>query len=124
MMGTTLLDDAIRAVIRAELNDFFEEKLKPLLEARQQAQATKVLHEGALYVSTTQAAKMVGVSVGTIQAWVRSNRLPAHKAGRLLRIKVEDLEAFMTRAVRGEVIDLDAAARRIMLGGRRRPTSR
>jgi len=76
------VDEALRAAIRAELNMLFEEKLKPLIEPRQieamQVSATP------LFVSTAEAAKMVGVSVGTVQACVRANRLPGYKAGRLL----------------------------------------
>jgi excisionase family DNA binding protein len=117
-----LLDDALRAAIRAELNTLFEEKLKPLLEA-QQITSTRIRLDAPLYVSTAEAAKMIGVSVCTVQAWVRQNRLRGYKAGRLLRIRVDDLEAFISRAPTGEVIDLDAAARRIMLRGGRRPPS-
>jgi excisionase family DNA binding protein len=118
-----LLDDALRAAIRAELNTLFEERLKPLLEA-QQITSARIRPDARLYVSTAEAAKMIGVSVCTVQAWVRQNRLRGYKAGRLLRIKVEDLQVFMTRAVPSEFIDLDAAARRIMLRGGRRPPSR
>jgi excisionase family DNA binding protein len=122
----TSVDDALRAAVRAELDAFFEEKIKPLFEASRTdvTDGRQVRSEAPMYVSTADAAKMVGVSVATIQAWVRANRLRGHKAGRLLRFKVEDLQAFMTRAAPGEVVDLDAAARRIMLGGRRRSPSR
>lgn len=116
------LDDALRAAIRAELNTLFEEKLKPLLLA-QPITSTQIRLDTPLYVSTAEAAKMIGVSVCTVQAWVRQNRLRAYKAGRVLRIRVDDLEAFISRAPRGELIDLDAAARRIMLRGERRPPS-
>jgi excisionase family DNA binding protein len=118
----SLLDEALRAAIRAELDALFEEKLKPLLEDRPNVAAPTV--RGPLYVSTTDAAKIVGVTVGTIQAWVRQDRLRGYRAGRLLRIKVEDLHAFMTRAPAGEVVDLEAVAQRIMLAGGRRSPSR
>jgi excisionase family DNA binding protein len=118
-----LLDDALRAAIRAELDTLFEEKLKPLLEARP-IPSTQIRPDAPLYVSSAEAARMIGVSLCTVQAWVRQNRLRAYKAGRLLRIRVDDLEAFISRAPRGEVIDLDEAARRIMLRGGRRPPSR
>jgi excisionase family DNA binding protein len=117
------LDDALRTAIRAELNTLFDEKIRPLLEARS-TNTTPVRNDAPLYVSPAQAAKMVAVTAGTIQAWVRTKQLRGYKAGRLLRIKVEDLHEFMKSATVGEVIDLDAAASRIMSGGTRRPRSR
>ncbi len=116
------LDDALRGAIRAELNTLFEEKIRPLLEAPSPKTAPARI-DAPLYVSPAEAAKMVGVTAGTVQAWVRTKQLRGYKAGRLLRIKVEDLHEFMNRSVAGEVIDLDAAARRIMLGRMRRPRS-
>jgi excisionase family DNA binding protein len=101
MMGSasTSLEEALRAAIRAELNALFEERIRPLLEARQ-PDATQVRAGVPMYASTADAAKMVGVSPGTVQAWVREHRLRGHKAGRLLRIKIQDLQAFMTQATR------------------------
>lgn len=48
-----------------------------------------------LYVTTTEVAKELKVCRRTVHEWVWSGKLPAVKAGNLIRIKVEDLEAFL-----------------------------
>lgn len=46
------------------------------------------------WVSRQQAALMHGVSVGTLPRRIRALRLPAHRfGGRLIKIRIEDLEA-------------------------------
>jgi excisionase family DNA binding protein len=116
----TTVDDAMRAAIRDELNALFEEKIKPLLESHRPPAPVEV----PVYISTADAARRIGVTVATVQSWVRENRLRGHRAGRLLRIKVEDLHEFMNRATPPEDVDLDAVGRRILLRRRRRGSSR
>jgi excisionase family DNA binding protein len=112
----TTLDDALRAAIRDELNALFEEKIKPLLERHGPPTPAEV----PVFISTADAARRIGVTVATVQSWVRENRLRGHRAGRLLRIKVDDIHEFMNRATPPEDVDIDAVARRIMSRRRRR----
>jgi excisionase family DNA binding protein len=44
------------------------------------------------YVSTTDAAKIVGMNSATVRDWIRAGRLPAYRVGgRVTRIAVADL---------------------------------
>jgi len=44
------------------------------------------------YVSTTAAAKIVGMNSATVREWIRLGRLPAYRVGgRVTRIAVADL---------------------------------
>lgn len=45
-------------------------------------------------MTTAQAAARLGVAVRTIQAWIKSGRLPARKMGRDWFIAEADLETF------------------------------
>lgn len=50
---------------------------------------------GRRYVSAAQAATIANVSQGTIRVWIRQGRLHEYRAGRVLRISIDDLHAFM-----------------------------
>lgn len=71
-------------------------------------------------LSTTAAASHAGVTPGTIRSWVKSGKLRGYRAGRLLRIRLGDLEDLLASGRAGNVVDLDAEARRILAGARRR----
>ena len=47
------------------------------------------------YLSTTSAAKIAGVTMGTVRRWIKSGRLIEHHAGRVLRVSRADLEKLM-----------------------------
>lgn len=47
------------------------------------------------YVSPAQAGVIASVSPATIRAWVREGKLRSFQAGRLLRVSLDDLHAFM-----------------------------
>jgi excisionase family DNA binding protein len=49
------------------------------------------------YLNPIEAARMAGVQVQTIQRWVRAGKLRGHSAGRVLRIRQDDLQAFLAR---------------------------
>jgi excisionase family DNA binding protein len=53
---------------------------------------------GRLY-TTSQVAKLIGVSQKTVQLWIRVGTLTAVRYGRVLRIRQEDLASF------GEVVN-------------------
>lgn len=61
------------------------------------------------YLSVAQAAELAAVTPETIREWVRKGDLRAGKAGRLVRIRSSDLQAYFERAAepRDEVTDKD-----------------
>lgn len=48
-----------------------------------------------MYYSLKKVAEMLDVSLSTVRYWVSVGKLKAHKAGRLVKIKKEDLEEFI-----------------------------
>jgi len=48
-----------------------------------------------LAVSPSEAAEMIGVSIRTIQNYIRANQLPARKVGRRTIIEVRHLRTFL-----------------------------
>ncbi len=68
---------------------------------------------GAVYLSVVKAAEVADVAPGTIRAWIRKRRLPARRAGRVLRIRREDLDAFLERCARGDLAARAEEIRRV-----------
>ncbi len=79
------VDEILRCIVR--------EELRPLRE-QLAAIASTVEHRpdsGGVFVSVKGAAAVACVSVGTVRGWIFSGRLQAHRAGRLLRVRRDDL---------------------------------
>jgi len=57
------------------------------------------------WIGTTEAAKYLGVVPRTLYRLIDEGALPAYKLGRVLRVRVADLEAFLetTRVQPGEL---------------------
>ena len=50
------------------------------------------------FISLTQAAEMLGISVPTLRRRIAAGELPAFRSGRrIIRIRVSDLEAILRR---------------------------
>lgn len=71
------------------------------------------------YLTTAEAASTAQVAPKTIRRWTREGRLRAHWAGRLLRIRLDELESFLaggaaatTTMVSAEDIAQDILGRR------------
>jgi excisionase family DNA binding protein len=52
-------------------------------------------------LSVRQAAQLLACSEAAIRKWVYQRRVPAVKVGRLLRIRLGDLEAFIAKGLPG-----------------------
>ena len=51
------------------------------------------------YVSPKRAAELTGLAEWTIREWIRTGKLKACKAGRVWRIKREELDSMLARGV-------------------------
>ena len=75
----------------AELRDIIRDELRAVIR---QELGKKPAAAGD-YVSVTDAAKIASVQGQTIRSWIRSGRLVGYKAGRVVRVRRSDLEAFL-----------------------------
>jgi|SRR5579862_7233112 len=100
------LDDHLRRIV--------EETVRKVLLDMHAASASEagpsIRNTMAGYLSIAKAARHADVAPGTIRAWIKAKRLRARRAGRVYRIAIADLEAFLAGNERQDPI-LDARAR-------------
>lgn len=78
--------DLLRSIVRDEIRN-------ALADARAEPRNAS----GAdTYLSISKAARFADVAPGTVRTWIRRGRLPAKRAGRVLRISRGELETFLT----------------------------
>jgi len=74
--------------------------------------------EQAIAVSVERAAHLIGVSRALLYQHIETGLLPSFRLGRLRRVRVSDLQAFVDRLVaqqQNDVLKAQAEARRIEL---------
>jgi excisionase family DNA binding protein len=113
----TLIRDATKLAIRDEVPAIMRECLARL----ESAPHAESVGERDPPLSTKTAARHAGVSEPSIRAWVASGQLRAIRAGRVIKVRRSDLDAFLARSAprEGGVIDLSARAREILSSARR-----
>lgn len=91
------LRDLLRDVIRDEVRAAIREELASVLAA------APVASGGTQeYLTTDEAASMARVEPATIREWVRRGDLRRHQAGRELRVRRDELAAFLASGRRSE----------------------
>lgn len=83
------LEDTMRSMIREELRHVLQEELPAML-----AQVRPPGDVGE-YLSVEKAAAIADVHQDTVRGWVKSGRLPEHRAGRELRVRRDQLRRFL-----------------------------
>ena len=124
------VDDALRALVGHELERIIRDELPRIvrqeLAALVKVQPRDASESGASLqlISSTRAAQIAGVKAATVQAWVRQGHLKGYWAGRRLRVRLDELESFLSRGKVGapERVDLDERANRILAKRQRRLT--
>jgi len=84
------LEETVRTLIREEVQRVLREELPGLL-----ADLRPDSHAGDEYLSVQKAAAVAEVHADTIRGWIKSGRLPEHRAGRELRILRGDLQRLL-----------------------------
>jgi excisionase family DNA binding protein len=64
------------------------------------------------YLDTEAAAGYLGISLPTLRVWLRERKFPAHRIGRLIRLKRSDLDQYVASNRRRSAVELHAIARR------------
>jgi excisionase family DNA binding protein len=79
------VDEILRCIVREELRPL-REQLAALASTVEQRSDNR-----GEFLSVKGAATIASVSVGTVRGWVSCGRLQAHRAGRLIRVRRDDL---------------------------------
>lgn len=94
----SILEDALREIIRDEIAQHRKEFLTDIESIIEAAMNDKAgASSNAVYLTSAEAAELVGVSPTSIRNWVARGELQAHYAGRLLRVRRDELEAYISR---------------------------
>lgn len=92
------LDEAIRITVKqavaSELDDL-RQAIASLKASLQTTSAPAAPHD---YVDAAEAAAIAGVKAQTVRRWIARGELRAHRAGRLLRVRVDELRAFLAKS--------------------------
>jgi excisionase family DNA binding protein len=106
------LDEELRALIAEVVRVVVREELPPLVAGRSiESQADR-------YVTVSEAARIAAVSVNTLRSWF-SKGLRERRQGRVVRIRLSDLEQFMD-ACGDERCDPESHAEEILARRRRK----
>ena len=57
-----------------------------------------VPNAGPRWMGTQEAARYLGITPRTLYRFIDEGRLPAYKMGRVIRLKADDLDAFLETA--------------------------
>ena len=112
--------DLVRSIVE-ELRPAVLEDMRRLLREELSAQRAAPNNRDAVhdtFLSSAQAAEVAGVQPAAVRRWIARGDVPSHRAGRLVRVRLDDLKAFLARPTgspsAGGPIDLDARAGRIL----------
>lgn len=118
------LDAAISDIVRAIVEELRPVVLEDLRRVLREEHERRVPSFGsgtateAVFVSTSRAAEVAGVQPAAVRNWIARGELPSHRAGRLIRVRLDELKAFLAcpseKRVGGEIVDLDIRARSIL----------
>lgn len=99
-----LLDEnTLRELVRAEVRKAIREELRTGSAAM------------ADYLPVVEAARIAAVAPDTIRIWIGQGRLGRYAAGRELRVKVSELEAFLRSGADGDgALSPEEEARRFL----------
>jgi len=92
-----IVDDSLRQLVRETVREVLRDELASAMRRN----TGPPLGGDDGFLSVTKAARVADVAPGTIRAWIRSGRLTAQHAGRVLRISRRELAQFMAGAPTG-----------------------
>ena len=58
-----------------------------------------VAYRSATWLSTNEAAKLLGLTTSTLYRLIDDGQLPAYRFGRVIRIKANDIDAFIASSM-------------------------
>lgn len=110
---------SVEETIREAVREALRSELPELVRAVREAVGARAA--GGEYLTTAEAATVAKVDQDTVGEWIRAGKLPRHRAGRELRVRRDELEAFMAgRLIVAVVSDEDLEERAAAIVARRR----
>ena len=104
----------LEIALRELLRDVVRDELRIALAEGRPRQAANPSSGSEPYLSITNAAQLADLAPNTIRTWIRDGRLPAHRAGRVLRVRRSDLEKFLApEPAKHKKVDIAARAREL-----------
>ncbi len=101
-----LIDAALREVVREE-NRELRDMLQSLLDMLR-THPIPTASDDPRYLSAEAAAQLAAVKAQTIQRWVRRGELRGYFAGRVLRVRQDELERYLARSPQASAGPTDA----------------
>lgn len=92
MIASLGLEESFRALIREVVRDELRAALD--VQMHRNAGASSGGDEDG-YIPLVRAAELAAVAPGTLRRWIREGRLNACRAGRVFRIRRQELEHFL-----------------------------
>lgn len=90
------LDDAIRETVQKAVADEMADLRRAIDALKVSIQANAPTAAAPLeYASAEEAAAIAGVQPQTVRRWIGRGLLRGHHAGRLLRVRVDELRTFL-----------------------------
>jgi excisionase family DNA binding protein len=105
-------ETTLRTVLREEIRQIVREELQTKAPTEQSGPPGR-----EEFVTTKRAAQLVSVSEQSVRRWIASGELAAYRAGRLVRVRLDEVERYLARRVEGDGDDVEARARAILAGG-------
>jgi excisionase family DNA binding protein len=119
MSARPLHTEPLLTFLRDLLVDVVSEALRQVLVPQLAPPAAAPSPQAEEYLSTAQAAAIAGVQAATVRRWMKRGLLPRHRAGRLERVRRDELHAYLARVSTPTDggIDVDAKADAILNRG-------
>lgn len=115
-----MIDEALRTLVAASVADAVAPLVREVAELLTALRREEQAPEREQLLTTADVAEHVQVDEKTVRTWIRKGDLRACRAGRELRVRPVDLEAFLARRD-SETIDetTDEMASRLLSHGAR-----
>lgn len=102
---STALDTLLRSIVEETVRDTLRKERPP--------------SEPERYLPVAEAARLASVTPATIRTWIDAKYLGRYRAGRELRVKASELDAYLARTDVGQSPDPEDVLRDRLESGRR-----
>ncbi len=106
-----VLRDIVRQVVREELPPILRQELAPVVRVEP---APRPQQDANVYLTAKAAAEIVGVHPTARGRGVWGGAFPGYRPGRHMRVRLDELKAFLARPPEEPACDVDERAQQIL----------